>query len=320
MVSMSTTDAHGVRPRHTFDLSAMAVGLSALGLSLGLTVLAFGQHGAATTSFVAVTSVGIAFSVASTWRSLMRARVGVDLIALGALIGALLVREYLAGAVIGVMLTSGNALEGWAAGQARRDLQELLQRAPRFAHRYVDDALETISLNDVVSGDLLMVASGELVPVDGMVESSSVVLDDSALTGESLPVGHQRGEQIRSGCVNAGGPLDMIATTTSEDSTYAGIVRLVANAESTQPPFVRLADLYAVRFLVLTIAATALAGIIGGPSRAVAVLVVATPCPLILAAPVAFVAGLSRAARRGIVMKGGAVLERLARCTTLLVD
>jgi heavy metal translocating P-type ATPase len=320
MVSMSTTDAHGVRPRHTFDLSAMAVGLSALGLSLGLTVLAFGQHGAATTSFVAVTSVGIAFSVASTWRSLMRARVGVDLIALGALIGALLVREYLAGAVIGVMLTSGNALEGWAAGQARRDLQELLQRAPRFAHRYVDDALETISLNDVVSGDLLMVASGELVPVDGMVESSSVVLDESALTGESLPVGHQRGEQIRSGCVNAGGPLDMIATTTSEDSTYAGIVRLVANAESTQPPFVRLADLYAVRFLVLTIAATALAGIIGGPSRAVAVLVVATPCPLILAAPVAFVAGLSRAARRGIVMKGGAVLERLARCTTLLVD
>ncbi len=320
MGSMSTTHTRAVRPRRTIDLTVITLGVTALGLTLGVTLLAFGQRGAATGSFVAVTGVGVIFSVASTWRSLRQGRAGVDLIALGALVGALLVREYLAGAVIGVMLSSGSALESWAAGQARRDLQALLEKAPRFAHRYVIDALETVSLSDVVPFDRLMIASGELVPVDGTVESESVVLDESALTGESLPVEHLRGGRIRSGCVNAGGPLDMIASSTSEESTYASIIRLVANAESTPPRFVRIADRYAVRFLFLTMVATTLAGIIGGPSRAVAVLVVATPCPLILAAPVAFVAGLSRAARRGIVMKSGAVLERLARCTTLLID
>ena len=294
--------------------------LSIVGVIAGLGLLGAGHHSGANVTFIFVTVIGVSFSLASTLRGLRGGRVGVDLIALSALIGTLLVKEFLAGAVIGVMLTSGNALEAWAAGRAKRDLQALLENAPRSAHRYLGDQLETVDLESIEPGDLLMVASGELVPVDGLLDVSVAVMDESAITGESLPVQRSRGDRIRSGSLNAGPPFDMTATTNCADSTYSAIVRMVAQAEASPPPFVRLADRYAAFFLGLTLGVCVVGWIVGGPSRAVAVLVVATPCPLILAAPVAFVAGLSRAARRGIVMKGGAVLESLARCTTLLID
>jgi heavy metal translocating P-type ATPase len=156
--------------------------------------------------------------------------------------------------------------------------------------------------------------------VDGALAADVAVLDESALTGEALPVQRSRGDTLRSGTVNAAGPFDLRATTSAADSTYAGIVRLVSEAESAQAPFVRLADRYALWFLPLSLAVAGVAGALGGAARAVAVLVVATPCPLILAAPVALVSGLSAAARRGIVVKNGGVLERLARCTTVLLD
>jgi heavy metal translocating P-type ATPase len=179
--------------------------------------------------------------------------------------------------------------------------------------------LETVELEAVVPGDVLLVAAGEVVPVDGTALRPAV-LDESALTGESAPVERGSGEPVRSGVVNAGGPFDLRATTRAADSAYAGIVRLVQEAEAQPAPFVRLADRYAVWFLALTLVAAGAAWAGFGLSRAVAVLVVATPCPLILAAPVALVSGLSRAARRGVVIKSGGVLERLARCTTLLFD
>ena len=150
------------------------------------------------------------------------------------------------------------------------------------------------------------------------VGGGGAVLDESALTSEARPAGHGPGEVVRSGTLNAGGPFDLRATTSAADSTYAGIVRLVSEAERSQAPFVRLADRYAMWFLPLTLAGIAWA--VGGAERAVAVLVVAAPCPLILAAPVALVSGLSAAARRGVVVKNGGVLERLARCTTLILD
>ena len=152
------------------------------------------------------------------------------------------------------------------------------------------------------------------------VGAGGAVLDESALTGEARPAGHGPGEVVRSGTLNAGGPFDLRATTSAADSTYAGIVRLVSEAERSQAPFVRLADRYAMWFLPLTLAVAGVAWAVGGAERAVAVLVVATPCPLILAAPVALVSGLSAAARRGVVVKNGGVLERLARCTTLILD
>jgi len=179
--------------------------------------------------------------------------------------------------------------------------------------------LQTVALDEVVPGDLVMVASGELVPVDGTL-TVEAVLDESALTGEALPVEREVGDPVRSGVVNAGRPFDLRATTRASDSTYAGIVHLVSQAEAAPVPFVRLADRYALWFLLLTLTVAGAAWAVAGAARAVAVLVVATPCPLILGVPVAMVSGLSQAARRGVVVKGGGVLEQLARCRTLLFD
>ena len=296
---------------------------------LGLTVAALvaggvlhwtGASRAGDVVWIAVALSGIVRSLVWMVASIRHGRLGVDVIALLALGGAVSVREYLASAIISVMLATGWTLEAWAAGQARRELAALMERAPKSARRYRGGELEIVQLDVVVPGDLLMVGAGEVVPVDGTAASASIVLDESALTGESLPVERSMGDVVRSGVVNAGGPFDMRATTSASDSTYAGIVRLVSQAESSQAPFVRLADRYAFFFLLITLLVGALAWWSGGATRAVAVLVVATPCPLILAAPVAFVSGLSRGARRGIIIKGGAVLERLAGCTTLLLD
>ncbi len=263
--------------------------------------------------------LGVFYSAWAVLDNLRHHRLGVDVIALLALVGALAVGEYLAAGVIGLMVASGRALETWAAQRARRDLRALLERSPRVAHRYRGGSLETVPLDHVGPGDLLMVASGEVVPVDGVLDSAAV-LDESALTGESLPLERTAGEPVRSGVVNAGRPINVRASTRASESTYAGIIRLVKEAESTPAPFVRMADHYALWFLVVTLVLAVLAWIIAGPARAVAVLVVATPCPLILGAPVALMSGLSRAARRGIVIKGGTALEQLAKCRTLLLD
>jgi len=177
-----------------------------------------------------------------------------------------------------------------------------------------------VPLDQIAAGDVLLVAAGEVVPVDGTLTTGAAVLDESALTGEALPVEHVRGDSLRSGTLNAAGPFDLRASASAADSTYGAIVRLVAEAENSQAPFVRLADRYAMWFLPLSLVVAGAAWALGGAARAVAVLVVATPCPLILAAPVALVSGLSAAARRGIVVKNGGVLERLARCTTVMLD
>jgi heavy metal translocating P-type ATPase len=276
--------------------------------------------GAGNLAWIAAGACGALYALWEVADSLRHGRMGVDVIAVLALGGALAVGEYLAAAVIGVMVASGRALEAWAAARARRDLHALLQRAPRTARRYRDSAIETVPLDVVNPGDVLLVAPGEVVPVDGTVADAAAILDESALTGEPLPVDRAKGEQVRSGVVNAGRPFDLLSTARAADSTYAGIVRLVSEAEESQAPFVRLADRYALWFLLVSLAAAGAAWAAAGAARAVAVLVVATPCPLILAAPVALVSGLSIAARRGVVVKGGGVLERLAQCTTLLLD
>ena len=294
--------------------------LTTAGLVAGVAAHLAGAGSAGNAAWLASGACGVGYALWAMAEAIRRGRVGVDVIALLALVGAIAVRELLAAAVISVMLASGRALEAWAAGRARRDLHALLERAPRTARRYAGGSLQVVALGDIVPGDVLMVAPGELVPVDGTLAAGSAILDESALTGEPRPVERSRAELVRSGVVNAGGPFDLRASATAEGSTYAGIVRLVSEAESSQAPFVRLADRYALWFLVVSLAAASAAWAVAGAARAVAVLVVATPCPLILAAPVALVSGLSVAARRGVVVKGGGVLEQLARCTTLLLD
>jgi len=257
----------------------------------------------------------------STVRRLLQHEMGVDLIAVLAMSGALLLGEYLAGAILAVMLTGGTALERFAIARARRELSALIKRAPRIAHRRAGSDVIDIGVDDVAMGDLLVVKPGEVVPVDGIVSSGNAVLDESALSGESKPVKLQPGAPLRSGGTNAGGPFELRATAPAAESTYAGIIRLVRAAEESKAPFERLADRYALGFLGLTLALATFAWLAEGSLvRALAVLVVATPCPLILAAPAAIIAGVSRAARHGIIVKGGGPLETLARATVLLLD
>jgi heavy metal translocating P-type ATPase len=312
-----------LRRRSALALLAVIV----CGLIAGGLARAAGSGAVADAAWLAAAACGLGYAVWAAADSLRHGRLGVDVIAMLALAGAMAVGvrersagELLAAAVISVMLASGRSLEAWAAERARHDLNALLARTPRTARRYRGGSLETVALDDVAIGDVLLVAPGDVLPVDGSVTSEVAILDESALTGEALPVEHRPGDGVRSGTLNAGGPFDLRAETSAADSTYAGIIRLVSEAERSQAPFVRLADRYAMWFLPLTLAVAAIAWAVGGAVRAVAVLVVATPCPLILAAPVALVSGLSAAARRGVVVKSGGVLERLARCTTVVLD
>ena len=175
--------------------------------------------------------------------------------------------------------------------------------------------------DDVKIGDAILIRAGEIIPVDGLITSPVAVVDEAALTGEPIPVTRQAGESARSGTLNAGDTFEITATATAEESTYAGIVRLVTAAQTAKAPFIRLADRYALLLLPVTILVAGLAWALSGdPIRGLAVLVVATPCPLILAAPVAFIAGVSQAARRGIIIKGGAPLDALAQTHTVLFD
>ena len=290
------------------------------GLVGGAVLYLADQHAAADAVWAATTVLGGAPLIVDVVRSLARHELGVDVIAILAIGGCLGLEEYFAGAVLAVMLATGQALDAYAEGRAHRELSSLLARAPQQVHRYEDGALQTRSIDTVALGDRLFVKTGEVVPVDGVLEGDAV-LDESALTGESRPVERPRGELVRSGAVNAGPAFDLRATATAADSTYAGIVRLVEAAEREKAPAVRLADRYAAWFIPITlvIAGGAWAAT-GDPLRALSVLVVATPCPLILAVPIAIVAGISRSAKRGIIVKGGGALETLARATVLLFD
>ena len=253
--------------------------------------------------------------------ALRRGHAGVDLIAVLALGGTLAVGEYLAGALIALMLATGRTLEAAAQRRASHDLRALLEHAPRSARRRTEAGVARVPLDEVAVGDLIVVGPGEVVPVDGRVESATAVLDESVLTGEPLQVERVRGEAVRSGVVDGGGAFELRATATARDSTYAAIVRLARQAGAESAPVVRLADRYAAWFLPLSLVVAGLAWLISGSAvRAVAVLVVATPCPLLLAAPVAVVSGLSRASRLGVVVRDGGALENLGRARTLLLD
>jgi heavy metal translocating P-type ATPase len=267
---------------------------------------------------VAVMLLPLSVSIA---RTLAAGRVGVDAVALIAMAGALAVGEYLAGAVIALMLSGGNALEATASRRARQELTALLERMPKIAHRRSDDGWVEVPVERLRPGDTVLVRPGELVPADGVVAGDEAVVDESTLTGEPLPVTKVRGAAVRSGAANAGAAFELRATRPAAESAYASIVRLVRTAETQRAPFVRIADRYAAFFLPLTLTVAGLAWALSGdPVRAVAVLVVATPCPLILAAPIAIISGVSRAARAGVIVKGGAAVERLGEARTVLLD
>ena len=246
---------------------------------------------------------------------------GVDTIALIAMVGSLLLGEELAGLLVGLMFSGGAAIEDVASTRARRELTALVQRAPKVAQRRVGGRLEQVPVEQVQVGDIVIVRSGEVVPVDGTVVDGEAVVDTSALSGEPLPVTIGSGMPVLSGTSNAGSPFDVRADRPAVESAYAALVRLVEQAQAHRAPFVRMADRYAGFFLPATLLVAGAAWALSGDAvRALAVMVVATPCPLILAAPIALVSGLSRAARAGVIVKGTGAIETFGQARTVLFD
>ena len=257
---------------------------------------------------------------------LRRGVIGIDVLAVIAIVSTVLVGEFLASLIIVLMLTGGEALEDFAQTRAERELKSLIDRAPRIAHRMAVDSwrsTEDVAVGDVAVGDRLLVKPSEIVPVDGLLspETDVAEFDESSLTGEGLPVEHRGGDLVLSGSVNGPSAVVMTATANAGHSQYQSIVMLVSEAASRPAPVVRLADRFALPFTTVALLIGGAAWAISGdPVRFAEVLVLATPCPLIIAAPIAFVAGMSRAARNGIIVKGGAALETLSRARSIVFD
>ena len=296
--------------------------IPALGLAAGFVARVAGYDQLSGVLWMAASVPVLAALLVEIVASLRRGDVGLDIVAALSMTGALVFGEHLAAVVVALMYAGGQYLESFAERRANREMTALLGRVPRTAMRYRDGRLEEVPLDSILPGERLLVRQGDVVPVDGVVAEDAVaVLDQSALTGESLPVQRNAGEPVISGVTNVGEVFDLTATHRAAESTFAGIVRLIEAAQRSKAPMSRLADRFAIVFLAFTVALATFAWLWSGdPIRALAVLVIATPCPLILAVPVAIVSGVSRAARSGVLVKGGKALETLARVRVLVID
>ncbi|MCD5346345.1 heavy metal translocating P-type ATPase [Agromyces sp. S2-1-8] len=295
-----------------------------LTLAIGLVGIVLALSGAG----VAVQWLFSAYALAvAAWqavlmvRDILRGHWGLDILAVTAIVATVLVGEYVAALLVVLMLTGGAALEDYANRRAKRELDALLTRSPQLAHRLEGDELVEVPVDRVVAGDVLLVRPSEIVPVDGELRSHEAAFDESSITGESVPVEKRAGDAVLSGSVNGQSAVEIRATATAADSQYQQIVALVAGAAESRAPVVRLADRYAVPFTLFSLALAGVAWWLSGdPVRFAEVLVLATPCPLLIAAPVAFIGGMSRAARNGVIVKAGGVLESLAAAKTAVFD
>jgi heavy metal translocating P-type ATPase len=309
----------GLLTERMFRRALIAIALG--GLVSGAVAWANGLSDLANWCWAAGTLPVVIGLLISMIRDFLAGRMGVDSVAFVSMSGALVLGQNLAGIVIAIMYAGGNLLEDIAVARAERDLRSLIDRAPRIAHRRADSAIEDVPIEQVAVGDDILVRAGEVVPVDGLITSQLAMIDEAALTGEPIPVSRQAGELARSGSLNAGDTFEIRASALASESTYAGIVRMVSAAQTAKSPFIRMADRYALLLLPITLAIAGGAWFFSNdPVRGLAVLVAATPCPLILAAPVAFIAGVARAAKRGILIKGSGPLEALARTHTVMFD
>lgn len=291
------------------------------GLLAGLLAWALGRRDYADWLWTAATAPVLLGLLVSIVRDFLAGRLGVDAIAFVSMAAAIGLNQSLAAVVVAVMYAGGNALEDFALARAERDLKSLVDRAPRVAHRRLNGTIADIPIDEVAVGDTILVRGGEVVPIDGVIASPTATIDEAVLTGEPIPVTRREGEPTRSGTVNAGDAFEMRASAAAGESTYAGIIKLVNAAQTAKAPFIRLADRYALLLFPFALLVAGGAWLLSGdPIRGLAVLVAATPCPLILAAPVAFIAGVAQAARHGILIKGGAPFEALARTHTVIFD
>ena len=254
-------------------------------------------------------------------KTLRKGNYGVDLLAITAIIATLLVGEYWASLIIILMLVGGETLEDYAAGRANRELSALLQKTPDIAHVMQEGKVVDMDLDDVEIGAHLLIKPMEVVPIDGVLLSEAAILDESSVTGETKPNELQQGDEILSGAINGSSSIEIRTSVAASESQFQKIVALVREAEATPANFVRLADRYAVPFTIMAYIIAAVAYFIsGGPVRIAEVLVVASPCPLILAAPIAFVSGMSRSSKNGFLIKNGTIIEKLATAKAIFFD
>ena len=254
-------------------------------------------------------------------KTLRSGRFGVDLLAIIAIASTLIVGQYWASLIIVVMLVGGESLEDYAAHRASRELHKLLENSPTFAHKKVGDSYEDTPIDDIDIDDILLVKASEVVPIDGVVLEGDSWFDESSLTGESEPVTKAIGDEVLSGSINGETAVLIRASKKASDSQYQKIVQLVKESEATPAQFVRLADRYAVPFTIVSLLIAGAAWLISGDmTRFAEVLVVASPCPLILAAPIAFVGGMSRSSRNGLLVKNGTTIEKLSLAKTVAFD
>lgn len=303
-----------VRQYRLFSIALLAV---VAGLALEL----LGQR---TAAHWLLAIIAIAELLPLLWRmgqDLRNGHYGIDILAATAIIASVVLGQYWAAIVIVLMLTGGEALENFAEHRARRELDALLTHAPQKAHVIRKGKAVEVRVSELHVGDKIIIKAGELVPVDAVIIEGAASFDESSLTGESLPEAKQINDRLLSGSINLDGAVTAKATATAEDSQYQQIVKLVRSAAASQAPFVRLADHYSIPFTLL---AFALAGgvwaLTGDAIRFLEVIVVATPCPLLLAAPIALISGMSRASRYGIIIKNGSALERLAATRAIAFD
>lgn len=255
------------------------------------------------------------------YKTLRDGEFGVDLLAAVAIITAVLLREYWAAIVVVLMLTGGEALEDYSEERAKKELTALISNVPRIAHLVRGRNVVEIKVHDIAAGNTLEIRPGEMVPVDCVVTEGESSFDESSLTGESLPVDRKPGDKLLSGSINGDVLVRVKALETSENSQYEQIIRLVKQASQTKSSFVRLADRYSVPFTIISFAIAGTTWALSGdPVRFLQVIIVATPCPLLLAAPIAIISGMSRAAKHGVIVKNGTALERLASAKSIAFD
>ena len=294
-----------------------------IAIALFSAILEFG-FGLALVAQIIITVTGtlIALSMLKEMiKTLRSGSYGVDLLAITAVAATLAVGQYWAAMIVLIMLVGGDSLEDYASKKAHTELKALLDNSPQTAHKVVADKLIDIKVDEANIGDQLVVKPGETVPVDGHIIKGSSMFDESSLTGESRPITKNVSDTVYSGSINGDSAITMTVDKLAKDSQYQRLIQLVKQADSTPAHFVRMADRYAVPFTGIAFVIAGIAWFVSkDPVRFAEVLVVASPCPLILAAPVALVSGMSRSSRNGIVVKTGSVLEKMATAKTAALD
>lgn len=295
--------------------------LAIISLITALIVYFIGYHSVANIILAVVSLIEVIPLLWGMWEDIRTGSYGIDILAATAIVASVLLKQYWAAIVVVIMLTGGESLEDYADNRALSELHALLEHAPTKAHLLKNKQQLDVKASELKVGDRFIVKPGELVPADGVIIDGSSTFDESSLTGESLPLAKDPGESLLSGSINLEGPVTVKATATAKDSQYQQIVRLVESAAASKAPFVRLADRYSIPFTLLAYGIAGSVWAISGQAiRFLEVIIVATPCPLLLAAPIALISGMSRASRYGIIVKTGAALEKLAEAQTMAFD